>query len=82
MGSIAKRIERLERLYNTEPYENPAEKEQQLARLRAKLQEVEEKAAREEAEGDPRRRIALEELKEFMKKTIADRRASEAEHGF
>jgi len=77
MGSLNRRIARLERLYNTVPCEAPAEKEQRLARLKAKLQAAEEKAAREEAEGNPARRIALEELKEYMEMTIADRKARE-----
>jgi hypothetical protein len=76
MASIDARTRRLEKLYNEseDPYrEDPEEKARQNAEFAAKLRRVEEKAAREEAEGLPARRHALNELLEFMRSKRAGR---------
>ncbi len=63
--SMEKRIEALERFYGAEARkEDPAEEAIRRAEFAAKLERAEEKAAEE---SDPRRRIALDELKETMK---------------
>ncbi len=64
------RIRQLEKLYyaSEDPYrEDPEERARQNAEFVARLRRVEEKAAREEAEGNPARRHALNELYEFMR---------------
>jgi hypothetical protein len=69
--SVEKRIEALERSYGAEAREeDPAEVARRRAEFAAKLDRGEAKAAAEEAEGDPRRRIALDELKETMKERV------------
>ncbi len=63
--SLEKRIDALERSYGTETREEePAEVARRRAEFAAKLERV------EETEGNPRRRIALDELKETMKERI------------
>ncbi len=72
--SLEKRIEALERFYGAEARkEDPAEEAIRRAEFAAKLERAEEKAAAEEAEGNPGRRIALDELKESMKERIRRR---------
>jgi len=74
MGNVDKRVENLERLYSPKAaYEGPEERARQSAEFAAKLRRVEEKAAREEAEGLPARRHALNELLEFMRSKRAGR---------
>jgi hypothetical protein len=68
MASIDRRIEALERLYGTEPEEDSEEMARRRDEFKAKLLRVREKAAREEAEGNPRRRELLDELEEQMRK--------------
>ncbi len=71
MGSVERRIEALERAYGGGDSE---ERERFLAenreQMRITLEKAGEKAAREEAAGDPRRRIALEELEARMKARV------------
>ena len=78
MGSLEKRIEALERAYGTNPRE---EDSAELVRLReemkASLPSARERAAREEAEGNPARRVALDEL-EARTKERARRRAHDS----
>jgi hypothetical protein len=64
MGGIGRRIEALERAYGTEPEEDSEAMARCREELKARWPSALEKAAREEAEGNPARRIALEELKE------------------
>jgi hypothetical protein len=79
--SIERRIEALERSYqrSSASEEDPASGA--VARRRAEfatsLDRGEAKAAAEEAEGDPRRRIALEDLKETMKERARRRTGEE-----
>jgi len=65
--SIERRIEALERSYSSAGEEDPAEVAWRRAEFAANLDRAEAKAAAEEAEGDPRRRIALEQLEKTMK---------------
>ena len=65
--SIERRLERLERSYGSASEEDPAEEARLRAEFAAELARAEAKAAAEEAEGDPRRRIALEQLEKTMK---------------
>jgi hypothetical protein len=74
MGSLERRIEDLERLYDRTPRtaEEAAMVAEDRERLRAQMEEArrvaEEKAATEEAAGDTTRRAALDELYEFERK--------------
>ncbi len=74
--SVEQRIQALEKLYGTKTprEEDPAEAAIRRAQFAAKLERVEaaEETA-EEAEGNPRRRIALSELKEKMKERVRRR---------
>jgi hypothetical protein len=77
MASIDRRIEALERAYGTKPRE---ENSAELVRLREEMQaswpSARERAAREEAEGNPARRAALDEIEARIKERIRRR-----EHG-
>jgi hypothetical protein len=74
VASLERRIEALERLYGGTAYDDTPEgraiREAGLEAKRAEFKRLlaigEEKAAREEAEGDDRRRRAMEELKRCM----------------
>ena len=67
MGNLDKRIEALERLYRASPgYVPEGLTEEERSELAALLARAKEQAEREEEAGDPRRRMALEELEEFM----------------
>ena len=71
MASIDRRIEDLERLYGMPVAEGDSaaeELEEKREALRVKLRLAEEKAAAEEAEGDSRRRRALDELYKWMER--------------
>ena len=63
MASLERRIEALERAYAGPAHEGGEDLEQRRARLKALLAVGEAKAAAEEAAGDNRRRLALEDLK-------------------
>ncbi len=79
MGSIERRIETLEKSFGTkagEAEEISEERKRLIEELEARRPEFEERMAREEAEGDFRRRRALEQLEEFM-----DRRKRERRYG-
>jgi hypothetical protein len=77
MASIDKRVEDLERAYGTNPRE---EDSAELVRLREEMKaswpRARERAAREEAEGNPARRAALDEIEARIKERIRRR-----EHG-
>jgi hypothetical protein len=62
--SIERRIEVLEKAYGTEPEEDSEAIARRREELKARILSGEEKAAREESEGNPTRRISLEALKE------------------
>ncbi len=70
MGSIDRRIEALEKLYGVD--EGAEEKERRTEEMRAamltRLERAREQAEREETAGDPRRRLALDELEEAIRK--------------
>jgi hypothetical protein len=72
MGSIERRIQRLEDLYHTggtgEETGGHEEREKRRRDLLEKLQSISAEAQSEERMGDPRRRRALEELEEFIKR--------------
>ena len=72
--SIDRRIEALERAYGTNPRE---EDSAELVRLREEMKAswagAQDRAAREEAEGNPARRVALDELEAHMKERIQRR---------
>jgi len=75
MGSVDKRIEALERTYGEASPSQAAEEER--ARLLEEIRElgpaVGERAAAEEAEGNPARRIALDDLKaRIERRTLGD----------
>jgi hypothetical protein len=65
-GSLAKRIEVLERLYSTDTRADRPEGWRE--KMAASLRRGEEKAALEEAQGDSRRRHALDNLYNLMKR--------------
>ncbi len=67
MGSLGKRIRQLEELYQTPPVE-PEDLAERKAALLETMRSVREKAEREEAEGYPQRRIALDNLEESMRR--------------
>jgi hypothetical protein len=69
--SLEKRIEALERSYGTEPCEEDPADALSWARRRAEFAAKLERV--EETEGNPRRRIALSELKETMKERVRRR---------
>jgi hypothetical protein len=70
VGSLERRIEDLERLYNLAP--SSEEQERRLAERRvemhALMQDAEKRAEREAAAGDTRRQRALAELEERIKR--------------
>jgi hypothetical protein len=73
VGNIARRVASLEKLYQgaSAPYEDSGtaeELERRREKMRADLRRAEEKAAAEEAQGDTRRRHALDELYKSMKR--------------
>jgi hypothetical protein len=76
MGSIERRIEALERVYAAPAHEEDSEAmARRREELKARISSAYEKAAREEAEGNPARRIVLEELEATMKRRVAERQA-------
>jgi hypothetical protein len=70
MGSIERRIQRLEDLYHTSRAgEEPGgHAERERRDFLEKLRSIRAKAQSEERMGDPRRRRALEELEESIKR--------------
>ena len=76
MGRLDKRIEALDKRYQTSPGEPPEDREEREAALRATFRRAEEKAQHEEEEGNTRRRAALNELMEFIER--GEREAWEA----
>jgi hypothetical protein len=64
-GSLEKRIEVLEKLYSTDTRADRPEGWQE--KMAASLRRAEEKAALEEAQGDSKRRHALNNLYKLMK---------------
>lgn len=76
MGSLDRRIRQLEELYRTSPSEASAEDlAQRKAAFIATMKRAREKAEREEAEGDPGRRMALDELEEHLGRRVEERGA-------
>jgi hypothetical protein len=74
VGSIDRRIEALERLYGgPSREEDPPGLARRREEVKSTLGRTYEKAEREEAEGNPQRRIALEALEEQMRKRIRAR---------
>jgi hypothetical protein len=71
--SIERRIEALERSLGGMPVEDPAELQRRREEMKASWPRAWERALAEEAAGDPRRRIALEELEESAKRRIRAR---------
>jgi hypothetical protein len=75
MGSIDRRIEALEKAYGESPREeDPAEVARWREELKAGLERAYEKAGREEREGHPQRRVALDNLVRSLRARIAARR--------
>jgi len=71
---LERRIEALERSFDTTaPVEDSEERRRIIEELKARRPEFEERMAREETEGDFRRRRALEELEESIKRRIRTR---------
>jgi hypothetical protein len=70
MGSIERRIQQLEDHYHAsgEDLKGHEEREKWRVAFQQKLQSARAKAEREEAMGDPRRRMALDELEEVIKR--------------
>jgi molecular chaperone GrpE (heat shock protein) len=74
VGSIERRVEALERSFDTTaPVEDSEERRRIIEELEARRPEIEERMAREEAEGNFTRRRALEDLEEQMRKRIRAR---------
>ena len=74
MGSLEKRIEALERAYGTKPREeDSADLVRRREEMKASWPSARERAAREEAEGNPARRVALDELEARMKERMKER---------
>ena len=73
MGAIERRIEALERSLGGTPVEDSEELKRRREEMKASWLRAWERALAEEAAGDPRRRIALEELEESMKRRIRAR---------
>jgi molecular chaperone GrpE (heat shock protein) len=74
MGNIGRRIEALERSLGTKATEEISEERRRIIEeLEARRPEFEERMAREEAEGDFRRRRALEDLEESIKRRMRTR---------
>ena len=67
-GSLEKRIADLERLYSTDLGNPAGSPEGRREKMAASLRRAEERAAAEEAQGDTRRRHALDELYKSMKR--------------
>ena len=74
MGTIERRIEALERSLGGTPVEESEELKRRREEMKASWPRVWERALSEEAAGDPRRRIALEELEESVKRRMRARR--------
>jgi hypothetical protein len=69
VGSIERRIQQLEEVYHASlEGESPEVREERRVAFLEMYERAREKAAREEAEGKPQRRIALENLLEFMRR--------------
>ena len=73
MGAIERRIEALERSLGGTPVEDSEELKRRREEMKASWLRAWERALAEEAAGDPRRRIALEELEESAKRRIRAR---------
>lgn len=76
MGSIEHRLTDLERCFGPPP-DDPAERarlEEKREAFRVRLERASEQAEREEAEGKPQRRQALDELKAHMRRRVEERR--------
>jgi hypothetical protein len=68
VGSLDKRLEALEGRIGPAEATDPVERERRRAAFYERLQLACEKAEREEAEGKPQRRKAIEELIESMRR--------------
>jgi len=73
VGAIERRIEALERSLGGTPVEDSEELKRRREEMKASWLRAWERALAEEAAGDPRRRIALEELEESAKRRIRAR---------
>jgi len=73
VGDIERRIEALERALGGTPVEDSEELKRRREEMKASWPRAWERALAEEAAGDPRRRIALEELEESVKRRIRAR---------
>jgi hypothetical protein len=73
VGDIGRRIEALERSLGGTPVEDSEELKRRREEMKASWPPAWERALAEEAAGDPRGRIALEELEESMKRHIRAR---------
>jgi hypothetical protein len=75
VGSIERRVEALERSLGGTPVEDTEELKRRREEMKASWPRAWERALAEEAAGDPRRRIALEELEESVKRRMQARRS-------
>ena len=73
MGAIERRVEALERSLGGTPVEDSEELKRRREEMKATWPRAWERALAEEAAGDSRRRIALEELEESVKRRIRAR---------
>ena len=73
MGAIERRIEALERSLGGTPVEDSEELKRRREEMKASWPRAWERALAEEAAGDPRGRIALQELEESVKRRIRAR---------
>jgi hypothetical protein len=73
VGSIERRVEALERSLGGTPVEDTEELKRRREEMKASWPRAWERALAAEAAGDPRGRIALEELEESVKRRIRAR---------
>ena len=73
MGAIERRIEALERSLGGTPVEDSEELKRRREEMKASWPRAWERALAEEAAGNPRGRIALQELEESVKRRIRAR---------
>jgi hypothetical protein len=67
MGSLERRVQRLEDLYHAGEAREPGRDEERQRQFLDTLRSAREKAETEEQRGDPRRMAALRKLEAFLK---------------
>jgi hypothetical protein len=75
VSTLEKRLEALERLLGGAPEEDSEDLKRRREEMKASWPRAWERALAEEAAGDPRRRIALEEIEESVNRRMQARRS-------